>query len=255
MRLTYGTRQLDSFSELVARIPDSQLEKLTCSTVPLMAWWRDETNLQALREALRLPALSRGEACFEHTTAFSCSNCTSPGTGKVSCTDVMLDLGTDVVAIEAKHTERLYPTVAEWMGTPPSRNKEDVLRHWLSCCIGADLEPAARADLVYQMVHRTASACALAATRNARPHVVHLLFGSEHAEEYQEASQRLTQRLLARSPQIRFAVLNVPTRATPAQRAFEELTPEDHRKALRTALVEGPALFEFGAPVVVGDVG
>jgi hypothetical protein len=101
---------------------------------------------------------------------------------------------------------------------------------------------------VYQMVHRTASACHVAARRGAAPHVVHLLFGSEHVGRLCEGRAQ-SERLVPR--EVRFAVVNVPTTTGSDH---EDIAVDLSRRgpdALREALVAGSRLFNFGCPELV----
>ncbi len=86
------------------------------------------------------------------------------GRGTASHTDVMLKSGEDVLAIEAKWTEPMYVTVAQWLNEVKNNdNREAVLGGWLGlleqqCRCNLDL--AGANNLIYQMVHRAASAAA-----------------------------------------------------------------------------------------------
>jgi hypothetical protein len=249
MRLHLGrSTQVGSLAGLVKQMPDKEFVSLTRSTVLLLAWWDDEARVQSLGDILGLGDLGDGDARFEYSVAPGYTCC--GGRGRASSTDVLLELGGNVVAVEAKHRETLYETVAEWLGSSASNNKKWVLHHWLRCCIRTSASLEQCMGLVYQMVHRTASACHVAAQRSASAHVVHLLLGSEHADAYVEAVNDLAD-VLADAKNIRFAVVVVPT--TKAS-AFDEVELEHQRRgpdALRKALADGKRLFEFGRPEVI----
>ena len=240
--------ELTSFDALVDAMPDREFERLTRSTVPLLAWWRDEARVRGLENCLGLEDLAEGDAWVEYAVSPHCTSC--GGRGKSSYTDVLLKLDGHVVAIEAKHSEKLYATVGKWLGSPGSDNKRRVLHHWLSCCIGSTLTPLACRDLVYQMVHRTASACHVAAhNRAATPHVVHVLFGSEHVAEYVAAVDLLARTLA--STIIRFAVVNVRTGIGVDYDKTKLDLDARGPDALREALVTEKQLFVFGSPDMV----
>jgi rubredoxin len=212
-----------------------------------LAWWSDAAQVRAAGEGLGLGDLEGGHAWFEYPVSPHCPQC--GGRGKSSFTDVLLDLERDVVAIEAKHHEEPYVTVAEWLGSPVRENRERVLQHWVRCCMGSSISTEHCSGLVYQMVHRTASACHVAARRGAAPHVVHLLFGSEHVGAYVKAVRSLSERLVPR--QVRFAVVNVPTTKGSDH---DDIAVDLSRRgpdALREALVAGSRLFNFGRPELV----
>ncbi len=65
-------------------------------------------------------------------------------------------------AIEGKWTEPRYETVRDWLGTEQTENKLGVIDHWLAMIgeqIGKSLSRDDFHEVVYQMVHRAASAC------------------------------------------------------------------------------------------------
>jgi hypothetical protein len=83
------------------------------------------------------------------------------GRGKASHTDLMLKSRTSALAIEAKWTEPMYESVERWLqrGTN-QRNRLDVLDGWLVLLQRHATKSLVRADfndVVYQMLHRTAS--------------------------------------------------------------------------------------------------
>lgn len=252
MRLSYGRpRELETFAALLEEVPDKELLNTTRSTVPLLAWWRNPKNIAALGKVLGVSGLESAEACFEYAVPAACDRCPTRGKGTSSMTDVMIDAGTDVVAVEAKHTEPLYETVGKWLGSPPTANRQKVLRHWISCCIQAPFDVEDCRELIYQMVHRTASACDLASAggRRARPHVVHLLFGGEHVAEYVAAVRALEARLgRGGSLPVRLHVVRVPTRRSERLDAIQARDPGERTDALRAALADGDDLYDFGAP-------
>lgn len=99
------------------------------------------------------------------------------GKGKASLTDLMISTGDDAIAIEAKYTEPHYESVSTWLSAERMRdetadvtgtsNRERVLHGWLSAineCVGGTLLTQANVgDCTYQLIHRTASVCAISA--------------------------------------------------------------------------------------------
>jgi len=246
VRLHFGQPvEMTSFSDLLEAMPDTEFLGLTRSTVPLLAWWNEKEHVRAAGESLGLGNLQAGDAWFEYAVSPACASC--GGHGKASFTDLLLECGDQVVAIEAKHREKPYATVGEWLGSTPSENKKRVLHHWLQCCIGSAVPSEECAALVYQMVHRTASACHVAARRGATAQVVHLLFGSEHVGAYVRAVQALVD-TLALAQRVRFAVLNIPTSDGADFGGVAVDVGLRGPDALREALVEGKRLFNFGTP-------
>ena len=107
------------------------------------------------------------------------------GRGNASQTDLMLRGAGDALAIEAKWTEPVGPTVRDWLDKgKQSRNYHDVLQGWLELLqprSSCPLKPADFLDVRYQMLHRAASA---AATRTS-PRLAYFLF---HLEGISEAT-------------------------------------------------------------------
>jgi hypothetical protein len=135
------------------RMPDQAFARITSSTIPLLCYWRNkERALKNIAAALELPDLVSGCVTFEaETRSFGPRD-------KSSYSDVMIQSSTSVVAIEGKWTESRYPTVKKWC---ISDHRRDVLNHWLGLMLKyASLEEKSEiAGLVYQMIHRCASAC------------------------------------------------------------------------------------------------
>jgi len=247
MKLLFG-KPLDTptFADLVDAMPDREFQRSTRSTLALLAWWKDPTRVQGLVESLGLSMAQHTTARFESPERAGCSTC--KGRGKASFTDVMLELGDDVVAIEAKRTERLYETVKRWLRKDASANREAVLAHWLHCCLELDGPTERYENLVYQMVHRTASARRAAGTRRA--HVVHLLFGDEHVADYVRESERAAA-LLAPNGEPRFHVVVVPTEEERDLLASVAASDDDDgADRVREALLADRPLFRFEAASV-----
>ena len=150
---------LESVEALVAGLPDDALASPWRSTVPLIEYWRQQSSLEALWKSLDVPAPSSAVLAFEHPTPVRA------GTGKASFTDLMIISDSLAVAVEAKFTEPRYETVAEWLGPAPTDNRVKVLRGWLQYiheATGRELSFDEVRRLPYQVVHRTASVCAIA---------------------------------------------------------------------------------------------
>ena len=81
---------------------------------------------------------------------------------KASFTDIMYASDTTAVAIEGKWRERRYQTVSKWLDEQHKQHRCKVLRGWLGYIEKKTGEKIERVgDLIYQMIHRTASACYL----------------------------------------------------------------------------------------------
>ena len=241
------------FLSFLSSVPNAEFAKVTRSTVPLLAWWADSRRVEKLRNLLHFG--DRLEECFEYPVAASCPKCTVKGKGKSSFTDVIMQTVAETVAIEAKYTEKLYPTIKRWAGSPVEENKQLVLDHWMKCCIGTSQKWDDYKDLVYQMVHRTASACVQAAERKTAPHVVLLLFvrhdsASKHVDTYVNATGQLSKVLDRREP-IGFHVVRVETKEGEWLERVKRESAEQRADALRDAIGSQRPLFTFEDPVLV----
>ena len=69
------------------------------------------------------------------------------------------------IAVEGKFTEDLYETISEWKKSKSANsNKDDVLKSWYSyienyCDFSESSKEVVNQNVVYQFLHRTASAC------------------------------------------------------------------------------------------------
>ena len=160
-------------AELIHSLPDKEFRNLTRSTVPSLCYWAAaETRIQETLSQLNFAYSPDSQLCFEYTVP-------SFGHNRPSFTDVMYLSDPVTIAFEAKHTEPRYETVAKWLGETPTENRRQVLDHWLSL-----IQPFAEEKLtvdrvtnvVYQMLHRAASACAAQHTSNSQAVMIYQLF-------------------------------------------------------------------------------
>ena len=101
------------------------------------------------------------------------------GRGKPSHTDVMLRSGQDSLAIEGKWTEPMYAAVKDWpkKGITKTKNQRAVLQGWLNVLamrLGTTFDASHFEGVIYQMIHRAASA----AFAGERPRLAYFLFKS-----------------------------------------------------------------------------
>lgn len=157
VRWTRAGTAVPDFPALLAQYPASEFASPRRSTVPLLGYWRSgAVPLAEFSAAIGVPAARSAELHFEFEVPVQA------GSGKPSCTDLMVLTESAVVAIEAKSTEPRYAEVATWLGTPAAANRSDVLRGWLGLlqrCCGRRITIDDVGHLPYQLVHRAASAC------------------------------------------------------------------------------------------------
>lgn len=211
-----------SFDEMVSALTAHDLPKPTRSTVPLLCYWQDyAVHLPQLMGMLDLAVNEAGTTLsFEHRVP-SLNPRATP-----SHTDLMIESDHSAVAIEGKWTEPLYQTIDKWIEQgkyPDSRRR--VATHWLEM-----LKPFSTRSLspeslpgnaiVYQLLHRTASAC-YAAGGDKQAVVLYQVFSDGHHEhpDYMKMFKPLAN-YLQPNERLRFAVLE--SRMEPTV-AFEAL--------------------------------
>jgi hypothetical protein len=183
-----------------------------------------------------------------------------PG-GNPSQTDALIMSESTVWAIEAKWTEPRYETVGQRLSKPESDGADPrvTVNGWLQhlqrfSTRHLDIEDVV--DVVYQVLHRTASACAVAIAQQRRPQVVYLHFhpsplkNSATTQQYVSDLERLHM-LLGNPAELMFVVVEMPLHFTPA---FETIKGLDKQSPATSALVlealrAGP-LFTFDPPII-----
>jgi hypothetical protein len=236
--LSFQNRPVSSFKELVRSFPRDEFNSPARSTVPHLDYWRSlERKANEFTALLGEPHSSQFDLHFEYRVPVQA------GRGKPSHTDLMLLSSELAVAIEAKFTEPPYEKISSWLRKPPEANREQVLSGWLGLInrqCGVSLTQDQVFDLPYQLVHRTASACAA-----SRPHcrVVYQIFDPEKQPYYESILSELAKLLRPGSPG--FSVVLSPFEPTP--RYLRLLSDwgagvPDLAESVATALVSGQLL-------------
>lgn len=157
----------------------SEFESPTRSTVPLLSWLKHEPQtVNSVLSALGMP-----QGCDLH---LEYKVKPQKGRGLPSHTDLMALSDMNALAIEAKWTEPRYETVSQWL-VNRGTNAQDVLTGWLNALqphARHPLNTAAFSDVVYQMLHRAASAC----LSGSNPKMAYLVF--EPSPDARTASSR-----------------------------------------------------------------
>jgi hypothetical protein len=175
-RLYFDQKQVSDLSELVDCYSASEFESPFRSTVPLLAFVRDESS--GLREMLDRCTLS--DPVSFH---FEFQVLPAKGRGKASHTDLMVCAPDGCMAVEAKWTEPAYEKVGDWLkassveGDKGEANRNDVLSGWIDLLQRRAVRTIAVDDLkglTYQTVHRAASACSL----GSPPQLAYLQFSA-----------------------------------------------------------------------------
>lgn len=253
MNLLFGRSTVDTVDDSLRLYDDGGLASPTRSTVPLLSWLKHECPMvDAVLQETGMPA---------HCNLHLEYRVEPPkGQGKGSQTDLMVISGVNTLAIEAKWTEPRYDTVCQWRKSKGA-NADDVLDGWLNLLqphVQHTLQKEQFSDVVYQMVHRAASACAA----GSNPRLAYLVFEpsddprTADIETIRDDLRRLWY-LLGKPEEFPFHLIEVQLSLTEAFNAIKSLqkgsveTEEIVRKALRS----DAKLFAFGEPSVkrVGD--
>lgn len=251
MSIYFGTpSRMDSIADVIPLYGDGEFESATRSTVPLLSLLMHAPDV--FREILReLDFPTEHDLHLEYTVS------PPEGRGKASHTDVMLKAGASALAIEAKWTEPSYSTVRDWpkRDVPKSANQLAVLKGWLSILsarLGTTFLASDFDDVIYQMLHRAASAATA-----ERPRLAYLSFTpspDRRAATAAEIRTRLSDlwERLGKPESFPFYLVELET--TPLE-SFAPLAAlpkgeEATSLAVCAALQGGTPLFEFGRPVV-----
>ncbi len=189
----------ESFEAMVKGLSRSDLPKPTRSTVPFLCYWKGyPKRLPQLCGKLNVRMTDEAVLSFEHRVPSLNSRATP------SHTDLMVITPDAAIAIEGKWTEGMYDVVNKWIAKgdyPNSRRR--VVKHWLKLIqpftkTVLSVETLPKDAVVYQLLHRTASACAVAGkTKNAI--VLYQVFsdGQGKHPDYLKMFQPLTEYLKA----------------------------------------------------------
>jgi hypothetical protein len=248
----YDINPVSDFAALCECFQGTALQSPYRSTVPLLSLvGHSPGDWQSLLKSWGLP--DDVAVHFEYCVA------SSKVGGNPSQTDAVITSDKRAVAIEAKWTEPRYPTVSSRIRKPEADGGDPriTVRGWLghlNSFATRPLDVDDVADVVYQVIHRAASACAIAVARNCRPHLVYLHFhpsphsSSATTAQYARDLQHLHD-LLGRPREVSFSVVEMPLRFTDAFESIRNLDKRDKSTSahVRQALCRGP-LFTFGTP-------
>jgi hypothetical protein len=234
------------FQQLLELFPDDEFQNLTRSTIPLLHYWRQhEQTAHRVITGVFGADLPIADLRFEYEVpAF--------GGNPPSCTDIMC-LSNDVaVAVEAKSTEPMYELVGGWRQDGNQQNRLNVLNHWIDLIDARTHGVNVRNvdGVVYQMLHRLASACSMGRNHCA---VLYQLFplasnAAEYIAEY-VANLGLLAEATGAGDDVRIILHNIPITPGAAHAAVAAaIGPLDRinrAHAVREAIIADD-LFEFG---------
>jgi hypothetical protein len=247
LHLTVGRPTPNDLAAVLHQLPDTAFERTSRSTIPLLAYWRRPLDrLKEVFESLPASVPPDGVLCFEYPEPSGVTR------SKASYSDLMYvsDLGR--IAFEAKWTEPRYENVVTWLSKGrDQQHRRRVLDAWLDRIARfTTVRPTADrvSNLVYQLIHRTASACSGDDTSAV---VVYQCFSDEgHQHEHVWDDLRALAQALGPTSGLSLCAQRIPVAPTPAYhelaRRCERYTPSQRAAAIRLALWEQD-LFTFGA--------
>jgi hypothetical protein len=224
---------VEDFQELVDQPFD--LKSPYRSTVPLLAFWRQpDRQLENLANALKFQIPQSAVLTFEFMVA------PGAGSGKASHTDLMLEGSDFAIGIEAKYTEPDYKLVSKWLGKTPTENRKSVLEGWLEMineATGSRLTVGDVTGIAYQLIHRTASVCNIAARERV---IAYHCFDPSDERQYQNHMRQLAT-LVGSPDHLKFFLLSSTINKSAAysalQAAWERKESRDLSAEIRSLLI------------------
>lgn len=255
MQYFFDTRSCADISSLCSRFTGKRLQSPTRSTLPLLDLVHNSRDAwHGLLQ--RLGAPSDGAIYFEFGVPSP-----KPG-GNASQTDAVFLSDFTAWAVEAKWTEpRDNQTVTKRLSKPESDGADPrgTVSGWL-----AHLQPFASQPLlleemsgvIYQMLHRAASAAYIAAERKLDPALVYIHFVPSPDQRAATTAHYVAELLSLRerldaSAKFPFSVVEMPITNTPLFETIRDLDKHSPATSLQVkeALRSGP-LFTFGEPSI-----
>ncbi|HBN74721.1 MAG TPA: hypothetical protein DD473_02640 [Planctomycetaceae bacterium] len=237
----------DTIQDAIGRYNNSEFRSITRSTIPMLSLLAHEPKVfQNLVGETKLPI--HYHTYLEYTV--------SPklGRGKASHTDVMLIDGNASLAIEAKWIEGMYPKVQDWISQGSNeQNRKDVLKGWVDCLgnhLGQELNPDDFHGVIYQMIHRAASAV----VAGKKPSVAYFCFKMKsftRGAKIEQIEQRLTELwiLLGQPENFPFFVAEIEIKEEDAYKNLQEeaktKSKEEISELVIAALQDNESLFTF----------
>ena len=176
------------YNNILDNMAHTEVHSCETSSIPLVDFWhpRNEKSISQLIDLLGLAIdLDKMQKCFEYPV-FAEKN--AKQIGRPSMTDLMLLDNQYRIAIEGKYTEKLYESIEKWKkNSKKNSNKHDVLTTWYdyikrySSYNQSDIHQIEH-EVVYQFLHRTASACYKCDENGLQPVLVYQLFYNEWSD-------------------------------------------------------------------------
>jgi hypothetical protein len=234
-------------SEAVQHYTNNEFNSPTRSTIPMLSLMMHDPPL--FNEIIQQLGMPKERDLFLEYKVESPAN-----TRTHYHTDVMLKSGSDALAIEAKWTEPMHDDVNHWLTT--ATNGRAVLDGWLKTLLKVIAKRRLEAEnfdnVVYQMIHRAASAAAT----SFRPRLAYFLFSpspdlqSASTVEIKTELNRLWTKL-GKPKKFPFYVVEIGMANLPTYDAFGDLEEcEATAEFVKAALQSDQPLFDFQTPQI-----
>lgn len=244
--LKYGDAPVSCFNELLDKYPLNQFNSPRRSTVPLLAYWKNNQRCRDFLWHLDIEPQENLTLSFEYEVPVQA------GRGYPSCTDLMIESDRLVLAVEAKYTEPDYEIVCNWLRDPPQPNRIDVLEGWLALInqtTGSQIKAGDVLGIAYQTIHRAASACfPLTGEVGVTRFIVYQMFDVSDKKVKKIVNDLAALNKMMPSTALHLACLAVPTEKKPAFNALAERWDRGMERNLSHDVVAGlreNSLFEF----------
>lgn len=235
---------MQTISESIEHYPVNEFNSPRRSTIPMLSLMLHNSKMfNEIVTELEMP--TNLDLFLEHQVKSPADSHT------YSDTDVMLKSSSDVLAIEAKWTEPMCDDVKNWLPTEDGIDGPAVLKGWLDLLLKVIPKRGLRAedfdDVIYQMIHRAASAAAT----GFRPRLAYFLFKSSpdlRPCSTDEIKTELTclWTKLGKTNKFPFFVVEIEMADLPAYATLRDLPScEETAELVRSALQSDQPLFEF----------
>lgn len=200
----YGTPE-GSEELLLDVLSNTNVHSFKTSSIPFTEFWLSrnaELSKKIINEIDSAIDLKNSKKCFEYPVyATTVKNGKTVEIGRPSMTDLMIITDKYNIAVEGKFTENLYETINEWLScSSKNSEKPDVLKSWYNyirdyCDFDESSLEEIQDKVVYQFLHRTASACYGCKENGKTPVVFYQLFFDKNDPKSRQHQENVEKRL------------------------------------------------------------
>ena len=242
-----SSKMLKQIDSVLVRLSDNEFKNLTRSTIPLVCYWKDDSQNKA---AALLQSI--GMEQFDKPTFEFAPEVAAIPNARPSETDLMITQSGMAVAIEAKWSEPRYETVNIWKRK--TARWSESLNHWFQIIqpFSDAPSPPDSDTLVYQMIHRCASACHRAGPNGIAAMVYQVFVDGSHKRDFYAGDLQEFCRLIKPKSNLRIALQAVPLSANSEYRLLSDSLPDNPecRPTIIRRAIKDRVLFDFGEPAL-----